>query len=176
MGQYKPTWQQAVEIVRRRCGRRPAVETVGLAQAGGRVLARALRAGTPFPESRLAGMDGVAVMNGVAATQVQTGQTLGADVQCVLMDELGVALGSSVGELPLNSHMSEIGAEYRQGELVASVGQQVSPGLMSQAALLGLTTLSVFVPPLLGVVVVGQVPVPGQGASGSRYGCRAPGP
>jgi hypothetical protein len=159
VGQYKPTWREAVDMMRRRCVPRADVRVVALAAAHGGILARPLRAPAPFPKSRLAEMDGVAVIDGVAARHVQTGEALGTDVRRVIMDELGVALGTVVDDAADTTHVSEIACEYRAGELLAGVGQRVAPGLLSQAALLGFTELPIFAALQVGVVVVGQGPL-----------------
>ncbi len=156
MADYKPSLSSAIEVVKLRLKGSLQSESVSPVASAGRVLAETVRAPGPFPPTRRAAMDGTTVAGWFSSATVRTGETVDPEVEWIVMEEeAGTALVEGK-EAPVESHVRELGSEYRGGDLLACAGNGVTPALVSQALVLGIEKVKVFEKPVVRVVVVGE--------------------
>ncbi len=156
MAKYKPLFSQALEAIGLRLKGSLDRETIRTAMGGHRVLASPVHALMDFPPSRRAGMDGTTVVGVSPGGNILTGETVDSAVEWIVMEEERLSSGERGRRAPTVTHVREVGSEYRQGDLLANVGDVVTPALISQALVLGIAQLPVFERPVVRVVVVGE--------------------
>jgi molybdopterin molybdotransferase len=161
-------------------------ETVGLAQAGGRVLAEAIRAERPIPPLANSAMDGYAVraadtQHGPAelavvahipagprrplallpgqAARIFTGAPIPEGADAVVMQEYAQRRGEQVLlERPAKpgDHIRLAGSDVQAGQLVMEPGERLTPAHLGMLAALGRSQVSVGARPRVAVLATGD--------------------
>jgi molybdopterin molybdotransferase len=164
-------------------------ERCALREAGGKILAAEIRAPVDVPSFDNAAMDGYALRfdpqcrvyrvcghiaagdqtptNPVSgeAVRIFTGAAVPSGADTVIQQELAIRDGDQVqfsGALKAGMNIRLRGTQCRRGDIVASRGDRVTPGLTALLSSVGLTHVEVFRLPRVAVIVTGdEIVAPG---------------
>jgi molybdopterin molybdotransferase len=157
MVRYKPDFDLAVEIMRKRLQMPLQSETCSLGDAAGRVVAVDVVAGEHYPAMRLAGMDGYAVGENGDIEPVLTATPVANNVQRIMMEEHYDPVTAQVVGVPTpGMHVWEPGTEYRPGEKIVEKGQRLDAAGLSQLAFARETKVHVYREPLVKIILFGD--------------------